>query len=130
MRFDSENPKTWPKTEGPWLVRCMGDLRGDTINAWTWESDIKGGDPSIGWALSEVVEYLPLPTEDKDGNWPEDPHGWVSVSKKQPTPGQKVEVWTDRGGQMFRLWSAALIGLVTHWRVPTPGPQTSTGGES
>ena len=63
------------------------------------------------------------------GFFGEDPHGWVSVCKSRPARGQRVEVWTDLGGQMFRKWTEGLSGLVTHWRLPTPGPQTSTGGE-
>jgi len=114
MLFDPEDEKTWPKTEGPWLVE---DKDGNLARLMR----VAGQSGYRFW--KHAVRYVAMPDLAA-----EDPHGWVSVEKAMPEAGQRVEVWTDRGGQMFRLWSSALIGLVTHWRLPTPGPQTEGGG--
>jgi len=63
------------------------------------------------------------------GFFAEDPHGWVSVGKAMPEVGERVEVWWNKDVRGLRLWPLGGLSGVTHWRIPTPGPQTSTGGE-
>ena len=78
------------------------------------------------------------------GFFGEDPHGWVSVDDRMPTKKEQddawgeFEVWTKFNNRHFAgltdgEWRSCTKANnprgVTHWRVPTPGPQTSTAPE-
>lgn len=54
MRFDPEDESTWPKNEGPWVVK----FKDGDAEVWIWL-----GAPAPGWA-KHVTHYAPLPKFD------------------------------------------------------------------